>query len=108
MEYKPIYKEGTAIKFTASVPAEKYSKTSMAVDVDENTYGFDENGALKRKNYYSADAPIVLDNDTSKLKVAVDDVTVGVNDAGKLKMTYVADAPIKYDEVTQSDGSKNM
>lgn len=107
MEYKPIYKEGTAIKFTPQDDTVKYSKTSVAVDVDENTYGFDENGALKRKNYYSADAPIEMD-DAGKLKVAVDDVTIGVNDAGKLKMTYVADAPIKYDEVTQSDGSKNM
>lgn len=56
----------------------------------------DGNGALKRKNYYSADAPIVLDADTNKLKVAVDDVSIGVNDAGKLSMKYAADAPMKY------------
>lgn len=71
----------------------------MGVEYDENTYAVDGNGALKRKNYYSADAPIVLDTDTSKLKVAVDDVTMGVNDTGKLTMKYVADAPMKYNEV---------
>ena len=104
LEYKPIYKEGDAIKFTplsapGLAPADnsvKYSKTSVGVEYDENTYTVDGNGALKRKNYYSADAPIVLDSATSKLKVVVDDVTIGVNDAGKLTMKYSADAPMKY------------
>lgn len=94
MEYKQIYKEGDAIKFTPADNSVKYSKTSMEVEYDENTYAVDDNGALKRKNYYSADAPIVMDN--NKLKVAVDDVTIDVNDAGKLTMKYSADAPMKY------------
>lgn len=76
----------------------------MGIECDENTYTVDGNGALKRKNYYSADAPIVLGED-SKLKVAVDDVSIGVNDAGKLSMKYAADAPMKYVAVTQTDGS---
>ena len=66
----------------------------MGVEYDENTYTVDGNGALKRKNYYSADAPIVMDG--NKLKVAVDDVTIDVNDAGKLTMKYSANAPMKY------------
>lgn len=100
MEYKPIYKEGDAIKFTPADNSVKYSKTSVGVKYDENTYTVDSNnGALKRKNYYSADAPIVLDADTSKLKVAVDDVTIDVNDAGKLTMKYNANAPMKYGAV---------
>lgn len=103
MEYKPIYKEGDAIKFTPlSAPglaptdnSVKYSKTSMGVEYDENTYMVDDNGALKRKNYYSVDAPIVMDA-SGKLKVAVDDVTIDVNDTGKLTMKYNANAPMKY------------
>ena len=96
MEYKQIYKEGDAIKFTSlSASAEKYSKTSVGVKYDENTYAVDGNGALKRKNYYSVDAPIKM-NDNDVLKVDVDDVTVGISDAGKLTMKYVADAPMKY------------
>ena len=99
MEYKPIYKEGDAIKFTPTDNSVKYSKTSVGVKYDENTYMVDDNGALKRKNYYSADAPIVMDADTNKLKVAVDDVTIGVNDTGKLTMKYNANAPMKYGAV---------
>ena len=34
-----------------------------------------------------------------KLKVAVDDVTIDVNDAGKLTMKYNANAPMKYGAV---------
>lgn len=99
LEYKPIYKEGDAIKFTPSDNSVTYSKTSVGVKYDENTYTVDSNGALKRKNYYSADAPIVLDTNSNKLKVAVDDVTIGVSDTGKLTMKYTADAPMKYGAV---------
>ena len=95
LEYKPIYKAGDAIKFTPTDNTQQYSKTSVAVNYDENVYEVNKNGALKRKNYYSADAPIVMD-DNGKLKVAVDDVTMGVNDTGKLTMKYTADAPMKY------------
>ena len=76
----------------------------MAVSYDESVYTVNDNGALKRKNYYSAEAPIVIDND-SKVSVAVDDVTMGVNATGKLTMKYTANVPMKYNNVAQSDGS---
>ena len=55
LKYKQIYDAGDAIKFTPTNPAEKYSKTSMGVKVDDETVTVDkENNYLKRVNYYKA------------------------------------------------------
>ena len=55
LKYKQIYDAGDAIKFTPTNPAEKYSKTSVGVKVDDETVTVDqENNYLKRVNYYKA------------------------------------------------------
>lgn len=41
LKYKQIYDAGDAIKFMPSVPAEKYSKTSVGVKVDDETVAVD-------------------------------------------------------------------
>ena len=41
LKYKQIYDAGDAIKFMPAVPAEKYSKTSVGVKVDDETVAVD-------------------------------------------------------------------
>lgn len=41
LKYKQIYDAGDAIKFTPTNPAEKYSKTSVGVKVDDETVTVD-------------------------------------------------------------------
>lgn len=57
-------------------------------------------GVLYRKNYYSAEAPITID-DNSRVNVAVDNDTITLNDSKKLKLNYSATKPLSIDNATE-------
>ena len=55
MVYKQIYNEGDGIKFTPASDTEVYSKTSIGVNYDDTMFGVNENGALYKKDSYTAE-----------------------------------------------------